>query len=389
MAPAEIADACSRVSVGNGLPEDGHLVRAAFQGQCVYYWKGAASELKNPLLEESESKWDVGASNLPLIAEGDPSGGKDNLKNIVLTWIGSLSEEQLPATTVWKQRDISVTGIVKQLKSTGPQLQILNGELEKVLNSKKENMLQESDIIEFLDGTDAFGKGTGQDQCCIKPVAWMLLCSQMKTYTREMGSDSCGRLRFVLLHLDASKTKNTPTEEKLVPRHRSMELLTETLREVLLAQQSAAPEAAHGFADAASAPSSSQPPGESADAARPPVKLRARLSRAMANVEGPSVKEEEPIVRVKLEEPHHPPAQPVTAGAPPSDMAVSIMDWKPTAALIFIGVQDGSSAACNKSGNPMGSSVVTKHAGKAFGACATANVASRNGLLRACPGCRG
>ena len=61
MAPIEIADDCSRVSLGSGLPEDGHLTRAAFQGQCVYYWKGACSELQNPLLEESESRWDVGA----------------------------------------------------------------------------------------------------------------------------------------------------------------------------------------------------------------------------------------------------------------------------------------------------------------------------------------
>ena len=50
--------------------------------------------------------------------------------------------------------------------------------------------------------------------------------------------------------------------------------------------------------------------------------------------------------------------------------------------MVMAGVMDGTSEVCDRSSNKESSSVVTKHAGKAFGACAAANAATRNGLAR-------
>lgn len=52
------------------------------------------------------------------------------------------------------------------------------------------------------------------------------------------------------------------------------------------------------------------------------------------------------------------------------------------ATLVLAGMQDGSGMTTQAAHNIQGSSVITKHAGRAFGAIATANVAVRNGLLR-------
>ena len=43
---------------------------------------------------------------------------------------------------------------------------------------------------------------------------------------------------------------------------------------------------------------------------------------------------------------------------------------------------DGTNAACEKCEDAERASVVTKHAGKTWGACAAANAAMRNGLAR-------
>ena len=51
------------------------------------------------------------------------------------------------------------------------------------------------------------------------------------------------------------------------------------------------------------------------------------------------------------------------------------------ATLVLAGMQDGSGMTTQAAHNIQGSSVITKHAGGAFGAIATANVAVRNGLL--------
>ena len=76
MAPWAICEACKRVSIGYGLPPDGQAVGQAFQSQAAYYWHGADGSLTIPAMHGSESKWNVGNTRLPVIAEGDPSSGK-------------------------------------------------------------------------------------------------------------------------------------------------------------------------------------------------------------------------------------------------------------------------------------------------------------------------
>ncbi len=72
----EIAAACRRVALGNGLPPDGHLVHAALQGQAAFYWSGPCGELSVIAVPGSESGWNVASSKLPLIVEGESSAGE-------------------------------------------------------------------------------------------------------------------------------------------------------------------------------------------------------------------------------------------------------------------------------------------------------------------------
>ena len=133
MAPLEIALACQRIAVGYGLPPDGIFVRQLHQGQVAYYWHGADGSLLIPALAAGESEWDVGNTRLPLIGCGPVSCGKDNGMAVYMTWIKSLQIEGLQATTVMRSGNITTTGILKALKQHQNQLQIANGELEKVM----------------------------------------------------------------------------------------------------------------------------------------------------------------------------------------------------------------------------------------------------------------
>ncbi|CAJ1374140.1 unnamed protein product [Effrenium voratum] len=175
--PFIIAEAAGRVSVGNGLPRDGHVVFSAFQGPCAYYWNGPT---------------------------GESAAGKDNLKRLVLDWLSKLGGEDKPATHALLQGSLTVTGIMEELLENSGQLQIINGELEKVINKRREKMLQE--------------------------------------------------LRFVISTIDSAQVQTTAFEEKLVPRNASNQLLVSVLREILRAQHASAspdadqPEMAGGLA---------------------------------------------------------------------------------------------------------------------------------------------
>lgn len=81
-------------------------------------------------------------------------------------------------------------------------------------------------------------------------------------------SDSCGRLRFVVLALDSAQVRDTLFEEKMQPRRHSMEMVAGILRYVLRTQQMA-PAAATAPQEAAA---------ESQDTP-PPSKIRLRKSR--------------------------------------------------------------------------------------------------------------
>ena len=70
------------------------------------------------------------------------------------------------------------------------------------MNKKKDKLLQECDMIELLDGSEAFGKAMPGINLCTRPVAWVLLGTQLKVYLQQMGGDSNGRLRFVMVSMD-------------------------------------------------------------------------------------------------------------------------------------------------------------------------------------------
>lgn len=241
-----------------------------------------------------------------------------------------------------------MTGLIDELLDNDNQLQIINGELEKVINRKKEKMLQESDLIELLDGVEAFGKRTGQQQACLKPVVWALLGAQLPTYVREMGSESNGRLRFVISTIDSAQVQTTAFEEKLVPRNCSNELLVGVLREILVAQ--------HPESICLPSVEEDLEKDESQEGHAKKRKLQIRGAAKRSRMDAQA--------------------------GPAAQMQVPCMHWSPAATLVLAGVMDGSGQACDKAGRCPGSSMVTKHVGKAFGAMATANVAMRNGLLR-------
>jgi len=248
--------------------------------------------------------------------------------------------------------NITVSGLIKELQAHRNQLQIINGELEKVLNKKKEKMLQEADVIELFDGTE-FGKRTMQDKACVKPVVWAMLGAQLPVYVREMSSsESNGRLRFVMISIDSAQVQKTVFEDKLVPRKHSDHLLTEVLRMILRMQQSEMPESRvqpH-------VPASPAMATQDADSERPAKRIRIRQGSASHDLAEPQAQ-------------------------PPRHMKVPTMIWSASATLVLAGMQDGSGNAAQTADSSQGSSVITKHAGKAFGAIATANVAMRNGLL--------
>ena len=410
MCPKVIAAACRRVSVGCGLPPDGLLVQQAFQGQCAFYFNGPEGSMKIPPLgEDSESAWNTGATRLPLIAEGDSTAGKDNLKEIIMGWLEALSSEGLPATNAFQQGNITTTGVLTFLQENSGQVQIINSELEKVLNVTKKDKMQEADVIELLDGSPAFGKATGQQIVCLKPVAWMCLCTQKNIYAKNMGSDSCGRLRFVMLSINAQQSRGCAFEEKLVPWRKSNELLTEVMREILLFQnaplppQAPAVPAAGPPADTAAGSAANSAAGPTAESAAGFVAGLTPLLALADQAPSPSVQQPPPEVPPAAAGESQGPSgrAPGTGGpakrrrkslptpveetpgdAPATVMHVQRVEWSNAATLVFAGVCDGANAACAVSPNGELNSVVTKHAGKAFAACSAANVAARNGLLR-------
>ena len=138
-------------------------------------------------MTESESEWNVGNTRLPFIAESDVPSGKDNLVAVVMNWIHKLGRENLNATSTLLSGKITTTGVLNHLKMHGNQVQIINGELEKVLNKGYKDKMQAGDVIELMDGSEAFGKCTGMDNSCVKPVAWMLVLTRKKLYAQQMG----------------------------------------------------------------------------------------------------------------------------------------------------------------------------------------------------------
>ena len=348
VAPMAIAEACERLAVGAGLPKDGHLVHACLQGQAGFFFRGQDGRLSARAMLDSESEWNIAGSKLPLIPIANSAAGKDNLKDLVQSWLSSLDSRNLSATKVFSQGNLTVTGLLKTLRSNHNQLQLLQSEMEKFVNKKRQQYMQESDCIELLDGSPNFGKGTGADTVCIAPNVWALVFSTKAVYLREFGSsDSCGRLRFVVLSLDSSQVQATAFHEKLVPRVHSHEMIVGCLGWLLTAQ--------HKVVEERSAEEPGQKEAEASQSSHTRRSLRLRRRSPAA----PEAKPDPPLTQ----------------------KAIDKVTFSGSAGCVLAGVQDGSGAACAAFPSCAGASTVTKHAGRMFGAICLSNLAIRNGLM--------
>ena len=105
VAVKEIASACARVSLKNGLPGDGHVVHSLFQGQAAFQNAGRQGCVRVEAVKGTESDWNVAGSKLPVIVEGDSSAGKGNAKHILLNWLKCVGQSDAPSscTNVLKQ----------------------------------------------------------------------------------------------------------------------------------------------------------------------------------------------------------------------------------------------------------------------------------------------
>ena len=195
----EVAAASKRVAVGNGLPGDGHVVHSMLQGQAAFQNRGKEGCVTIQAVAQSESTWNVADSSLPLVVEGGSTAGKGNAKHVLLGWLSHVAKSGASpsCTNVLKQGNLTVNGVLASLIANDMQCQIVNEELEKVICCRKRSKLQESDLIEFLDGSDAFGKGNDNYNLCCKPDGWMFVGAQRDIYLRDLGSGqgSNGRLR--------------------------------------------------------------------------------------------------------------------------------------------------------------------------------------------------
>ena len=310
---------------------------------------------------------------------------------MIISWTEALSDQNLPATTLIRTSKITTAGILDTLEETqawsgAAQLQILNGELEKVVNKKRDAYLQESDLIELLDGSDSFGSSTGKKRVCLRPNVWMFIGTQLQTYIREFGAASKGRLRLVVQALDSAQVFETPFEDKFVPRKCSNDLLIGVLQAILVTQQKPK-EPAHGDPARGPPPAHWQqagprevPPGTNwlSNASNGTRRARGRVRRQRRREQTDDTEE-------------------AMAPPPPPPVVVPEINnitWDPAAGSVFAGLNEGAAAAMrkyqrrenqNRGGEGVSgsfNSTVTKHAGKAFGACCVGNLAIRNGLLR-------
>ena len=336
--PVELATACQRVAQGGGCPADGHLVHSAFQSQAVFGFAGQKSNaVKVTAVAGTDGDWNVVGSRLAQICIGASSDGKDNLKGIVLGWLEKNYQHAPSAATVWRQGHITVHGLMNKLPQTRQQIQLINGELEKiVMSGSKSNYLAEEDLIELLDGSCAFGKGTAQSETCMSPHVCMWVGCVQATYLKVMAAASNGRARLAVLTFDGESVRERPFEESFFPRKDSDCLMTFVLGAI--------------------------------------YKLQHRPDAAGDNAAGAKARPKRKMMR-KAKAKARPPALPST------HPKITEVVWTAGAGSVLAGVCEGSGKACNKSGQASGVSCVRKHTGKFYGALALSNLAIRNGLL--------
>ncbi|CAE7348670.1 unnamed protein product [Symbiodinium natans] len=244
VAAVEVAHALARLSAGHGLPPDGHVVHAQFQGLSKYLWNGPLQHAKlTKAIPQSESEWDIANAKLAQLIIGESASGKDNAKSLLATWMKDLRGQApvMSREALLEQGNITISGIFNRLKAADSNLQVVNPELEKVLQGRKRDVyLQDSQMIELLDGT-ATGKANGNEDTVLTANAWASLGSQLKVYVSQLAGDACARFRFSPSFIDDHAVADTAFEEKLLPRRCSQALAVSVLKAILAAQHRVAP----------------------------------------------------------------------------------------------------------------------------------------------------
>ena len=159
----EVAKACQRLSLTNGLPIDGHVVHSMFQGEAAFLHRSKQGCVSVEAMERPESDWNVAGSTLPLVNLGESSAGKGNAMKILLGWLQRIRRSAAPAscTNVLKQCNITVHGALESLLRNDRQAQVVNEELEKVL-CRKGSYFKEADCIEFFRWLRCFWQGSAR-----------------------------------------------------------------------------------------------------------------------------------------------------------------------------------------------------------------------------------
>jgi hypothetical protein len=148
-----------------------------------------------------------------------------------------LQEENRPVlASLLTQGSLTLAGVIRVLSEHGGNLVMVNPELEKIVNHRRDQYLQEHDLIEMLDGT-RMGKATSSERtCCENPNVWCFFGSQLHYYLKEFSAESCGRLRLSCTFLDDAQVADTRFAEKLHPRKASETLVRNILKQILVAQ---------------------------------------------------------------------------------------------------------------------------------------------------------
>ena len=75
-----------------------------------------------------------------------------------------LQEENRPVlASLLTQGSLTLAGVIRVLSEHGGNLVMVNPELEKIVNHRRDQYIQEHDLIEMLDGT-RMGKATSSEQ---------------------------------------------------------------------------------------------------------------------------------------------------------------------------------------------------------------------------------
>ena len=235
--PRILAECLQRMSVTGGLASDGHVVHSLVQGLSKYLWLGPRENQKTcRAMMESESRWDVANSKLSQLLLGESAAGKDNATNLILrlcTELRSSNRDILGKTLT--QGNITVSGLIRQLKENNGYVAIINSEIEKIICKRRECYLQEGDLIEVLDGDEMGKANSKEDILCPRPHVWAVLGAQTAVYLKELSSDACARLRLQVTVVDDSPEK-CPFSEKMKNHADSERFVVNVMKEIRDAQ---------------------------------------------------------------------------------------------------------------------------------------------------------